>query len=83
MSPFARPLPSMQLTEESTTIDVIRFLETATSDNEISAVAEILNHQGKALFGEGFGLHFDPTIMSSDIRKRVFITIPGLQRRKL
>lgn len=66
------------LDEESTTIDVVRYLSTAKSDDEISEIVSEVDRQGKLLFGSFFSLTFDKSIMAKDFRSRIFIRIPGM-----
>jgi len=68
----------VDLDDESTTTDVVRYLSAAKSDDEISEIVSEVNRQGKLLFGSFFSLTFDKSIMTKNFRGRVFIRIPGM-----
>lgn len=70
----------IRLTDDSSTIDIMRYLRQAREEDIGAVVAEI-NKQGKSLYGQCFVLKFDPTIVAKDVTRRFFISSPGLPRR--
>ena len=66
----------IKITSESTTVDIVKYLQSAESDEDIAKIVETIDAQGKAVFGNAFQLRFDPAIPSNNFRDRVFVTLP-------
>lgn len=63
----------VNLSYESTTAEITRLLESAKNDFELKAIIAEIRRQGKRVFGEGFNIRLDKTIVSKNFRNRVFI----------
>lgn len=65
----------INLSHKTTTADIARFLEIAKNDFDLKARIDEIRRQGKRVFGDGFNIRLDETIMSKNFRNRVFIRI--------
>jgi hypothetical protein len=65
----------LNLSDESSTAEIARFLEPAKNDFELKALIAEVKRQGKRVFGDGFNIRLDETIVSKNFRNRVFIRI--------
>jgi len=63
----------INLSYESTTAEIARFLESAKNDFELKALIAQVRRQGKRVFGDGFNIRLDESIVSKNFRNRVFI----------
>ena len=61
------------MTEQWTTADVARILESAKNEHQLKVLVAEIREQGKQIFGDGFNIHLDETMMSKNFRNRVFI----------
>lgn len=66
-------MEKFSMSEESTTAEVARILESAKNEFELKALIAEIRRQGKRIFGDGFNIRLDETVMSKNFRNRVFI----------
>lgn len=66
----------MLLTQKSTVVDVVSFLNVTKDEEELKSSVNSINTQGKLVFGSAFNLRLDETSMSRKLRDRVLLRIP-------
>lgn len=70
----------IKLSDRPTTAYISKCLDSAKDDIELVAMIEEIDRQGKSICGQGFRLRLDQSSLSRNVRNRVLITIPGIQR---
>jgi cold shock CspA family protein len=65
----------LTMTAESTYPDIIGFLEPAKNDSELQVLIAEVRREGRRVFGEGFRIRIDGTIMSRG-PNRVVLYVP-------
>lgn len=78
--PAIGSLGVVNLGYEFSTIDILGYLLAARTDAQVAFYVAEINRQGKAHGNTRFNIRFDPTIVSRDVRRRIFVTRPVKSR---
>lgn len=66
-------MKKVKLSNETTTAEIAQLIERAKNDFELNALIAEVRRQGKRVFGDGFNIRLDETVVSRNFRNRVFI----------